>query len=73
MPLNLPLRQAALAFMMMSSVVTAQLVEEHNGDLISGPGFEAKRSLYDYVDGIVARVNAAGPLATGAIDPAGAR
>ncbi|KAK6201933.1 hypothetical protein LQW54_009247 [Pestalotiopsis sp. IQ-011] len=42
----------------MGSVVTAQIDNRHNGDLVQREAAEGKRSLFDYVDGIVERVAA---------------
>lgn len=59
MGFTISLRQAAISFLLMGSVVTAQIDNRHNGDLVQREAVEGKRSLFDYVDGIVERVAAA--------------
>ncbi|KAK6068156.1 hypothetical protein SCUP515_09801 [Seiridium cupressi] len=65
-----PMQQAALALLGMTSVVAARFAEENHSELTERTVFEPKRSSYDYVGGIIERVNAAGPLATSVAEPA---
>jgi hypothetical protein len=77
MSLTISLRQAAVAFLLLNSVVTAQLHDASYDEVARRSDSEDKRSLHDYIETIIKRTDSLGsPSSEGtanaaAIDVAG--